>query len=125
MSLLDVLKGLKIHPYIYIEPCPRCKSKVTGRYIKEPMTESDMEYTESQSLKHGEIIRFIPKVPEKNAFCVDCDYRWHYTPRTIYISKLEMEQMIEERNTEDAYYELRNEISNKNLVNSKRKKGLF
>ena len=113
MGLLEFFTNLKIHPYKYIEKCPNCGSWMTGRYVREPLTETDMEYIERESLKHGEIVRFAPREPIKNAFCVECDHRWAYTPRTIYLSREEMEEEIERRGTEPAYKELKKEISNK------------
>lgn len=126
MGFIDFIKNFQIkHPYKYIEPCPNCGSKCTGRYIKEPITESDMEYIEVESLKHGEIVRFAPKEPIKNAFCVDCDFRWKYDARTIYLTREEIEEEISNRGTEAAYMELKEEISQKDAVNGKRKKSLF
>ena len=126
MGLINFIKNFKIkHPYKYVEPCPKCGSYCTGRYIKEPITESDMEYIERESLKHGEIIRFAPKEPIKNAFCVDCDYRWEYYAKTIYITREEMEEEINRRGTESAYLELKEEISQKDAVSGNRKKRLY
>lgn len=125
MGLLDFISGLKIHPYKYIEPCPECNSYVTGRYMKEPITESDMEYIERESLKHGEIVRFAPREPELNCFCVECGYKWRYTPRTIYLTKVEMENEIERRGTHQAYLELQKEISEKETLSGNRKKGFL
>ena len=126
MSLIEFFKKFQIkHPYKYVEPCPVCKSYVTGRYIKEPFTETDMEYIELESLKHGEIVRFAHRVPTKNAFCVDCDHRWVYTARTIYLTNEEMEEQIKLRNTEEAYLELKDELKEKDLISGKRKKSIF
>ena len=126
MSLISFIKNFKIkYPYKYVEPCPNCNSRATGRYIKEPMTESDMEYIELESLKHGEIVRFVSKVPTKNCFCVDCDYRWDYQTYTKYLTKEEIEEEIDSRGTFPAYQELKNEISEKEIMSGNRKKGLF
>ena len=124
--MFEFIKNFKMrYPYKYIPPCPRCGSRCTGRYIKEPFTESDMEYIEYHSLKNGEIIRFAPKEPTDNAFCVECGYRWGHTARTIYLTKQEIEKEIEERGTELAYNELKEELSNKELVSGNRKNSFF
>ena len=124
--MFEFIKNFRMrYPYKYVEPCPECGSRCTGRYIKEPMTETDMEYIELESLKHGEIVRFMPKEPIENAFCVECGHRWGYTARTIYLTKEAMEEEINARGTEMAYKELREEISNKNLITGKRKKSFL
>ena len=124
--MFEFIKNFRMrYPYKYVEPCPKCGSRCTGRYIKEPMTETDMEYIELESLKHGEIVRFMPKEPIENAFCVECGHRWGYTARTVYLTKEEMEEEINTRGTEMAYKELREEISNKNLITGKRKKSFL
>ncbi len=125
MGLLSFIENLRIYPYKRIEPCPNCGSRVTGRYIKEPFTETDMEYIERESLKHGEIVRFAPREPIKNAFCVECDYRWHMFPRTVYLTKKELEEEIEVRGTSPAYEELKQEISQKQSMSGNRKKGFL
>lgn len=120
--MLEFFKNFKMrYPYKYIPPCPKCGSRCTGRYIKEPITESDMEYIELQSLKHGEIIRFTPKEPDDNAFCVDCGFRWGVTARTVYLTREELDAEIDARGTEGAYKEIKEEISQKDLMSGKRK----
>ncbi len=123
MGLIDLIKNFKMrYPYKYIEPCPKCGSKCTGRFVKEPLTEADTEYIELESLKHGEIVRFAPREPVDNAFCVDCGHRWGYTARTIYLTKQEIEDEIVSRGTEMAYTELKEAISQKDAVSGNRKK---
>ena len=102
--------NLMKYPYRYVEPCPNCGSRCTGRYEKEPMTRGDMEYIELQSLKHGEIVRFLYRVPEENVFCVDCNHKWSYDVRTRFLSKDDIMKEIDERGTQGAYEELREEI---------------
>lgn len=120
--MFDLFKIFKMrYPYKYIPPCPRCGSSCTGRYIKEPLTETDMEYIELQSLKHGEIVRFMPKEPVDNAFCVDCGYRWGCTAKTIYYTKEQLEEEIDKRGTERAYLEIKDELSQKDIMSGKRK----
>ena len=120
--MFEFFKKFKMrYPYKYVEPCPKCGSKCTGRYIKEPLTETDMEYIELQSLRHGEIVRFMPKEPIDNAFCVDCGHRWGYTAKTVYYTKEQLEEEIENRGTERAYLEIKEELSQKDLLSGKRK----
>ena len=122
MEMFEFIKNFKMkYPYKYIPPCPRCGSRCTGRYIREPLTESDIEYIEKQSLKHGEIVRFLRQEPTENAFCVDCGYRWGCTAKTIYLTKDEINIEIEERGTQEAYNELKEEIINKDLISGKKR----
>lgn len=62
--------------YYYVPPCPSCGSRKTGRYVRQPLTAADMRYVETESLKNGELVRFAPRVPEKNAYCEDCGHEW-------------------------------------------------
>lgn len=111
VNLLNLLR--KHHTYKYVEPCPICSSRCTGRYIQEPITRGDMEYIELQSLKHGEIVRFAYRIPEENVFCVDCGHRWTADPKTVFLSKDELMEEIEARGTQPAYEELRDELEEK------------
>ncbi len=113
------------YPYKYIPPCPKCGSPCTGRYVKEPISESDIEYVELKSYQYGEIVRFARREPEKNAFCVDCGYKWTYSATTRYLTKEEIEEQIDLRGTEPAYRQLKEEISQKNIARGKSKKGFF
>lgn len=101
------------YPYKYVEPCPNCGSRCTGRYMQEPLTRGDMEYIELQSLKHGEIVRFVYRVPEENVFCVDCEYKWVSDSKTVFLTKDELMNEIEARGTQPAYEELRDELEEK------------
>ena len=64
------------HIYYYVPPCPACRSRKTGRYVRQPLTAGGMRYVERESLKSGELVRFAPRVPEKNAYCEDCGHEW-------------------------------------------------
>ena len=65
------------HIYYYVPPCPLCGSPRTGRYMKLHRVMGS-EYTERESLKNGEIVRFEETVPYRNVFCEECGYEWHY-----------------------------------------------
>lgn len=102
-------RGFRIHMYKYVPPCPKCKSRITGRYVRMPALVSDRQYQERESLKGGEIVRFISKVPYKNCFCVDCSHEWHELVDTKWMSKAEIEEEIEARHTYEVYIEVLNE----------------
>lgn len=84
--------------YYYMPPCPRCKSEVTGRYLKTPFVKKDLMMIES--LSNGEIIKFAKKIPEKNAFCCTCGFAWNEDPRLVRITPEEKEAEIYRRGTE-------------------------
>lgn len=120
--MFDFIKKIKMrYPYKYVPPCPKCGSKCTGRYVREPLTETDMEYIELNSLKNGEIVRFVPKEPTDNAFCVDCGHKWGCMITTRYFTKEQIEHEIDVRGTETAYQEIKAEVSHKELLSGKRK----
>ncbi len=118
MSFLSSIKDLKIHIYKYVPPCPNCGSLCTGRYVKMPISEKDRDYMERETLKYGEVIRFVPKIPGKNLFCVDCDHKWHGSVETRRYSRKEIDKEVEDRGTYDAYLEIIEEQEEK-------KKGFF
>lgn len=87
--------------YYYVEPCPRCKSRKTGRYVKQPFTGSG--YQMEESLKAGELIRFLPFEPKRNGYCVSCGYEWHTRAKLRFwpADKVRDEQIA--RGTEQEY----------------------
>lgn len=126
MSFMDFIRNFKMkYPYKYVEPCPECGSRCTGRYMKQPLTESDKEYIELKSYENGEIVRFSSKEPTLNAFCVDCGHRWSSSVRTIFLTKQEIEEEILRRGTEMALVELNEEISAKNSMSGNRGNRFF
>ena len=119
-------RKLKWHPYIYIDPCPECQSRRTGRYVKFHKVPGDDAYMERESLKNGEIIRFVSKVPKANVFCVDCDHTWTQEYGTTFLSAEELQNEIDERGTAGAYREIveeqNREYKSKNIFAKRRGK---
>lgn len=93
------------HLYYYVPPCPKCGSRITGRYVKQPHNQGDAEYMQRESLKHGELIRFVPSEPIKNCYCEECGHEWGHTVRSYFITKERMEEEIEARDTRSLYME--------------------
>lgn len=107
------MKKIKVkYPQYYVPPCPVCKSRCTGRYLRRPVAES--WYVEEKSLKNAEIVRFVPKEPVKNVFCVDCGYEWGHMVKVRFITREELEEESEARGTKEAYEEL-HEINNEKV----------
>ena len=106
LNFIDKVKNIRMHMYKYVPPCPNCKSCITGRYVKMPQSEADKDYMERETLKYGEIVRFIPRVPEKNLFCVECGHKWHGDVKTKRYSRREIEEEVEKRGTYEAYLEV-------------------
>lgn len=87
--------------YYYIEPCPRCKSRKTGRYVKQPLTGGG--YMMEESLKAGELIRFLPFEPVKNGYCLTCGYEWHTRAKLKFWSNEKVREEQTVRGTEQEY----------------------
>jgi hypothetical protein len=82
------------HIYYYVPPCPACGSRKTGRYVRQPLTAGDMRFVEVESLRSGELIRFAPRIPEKNVYCEDCGHEWACSIRA---SLMPRERIMEEQ----------------------------
>ena len=102
----EKIQNLRYHPYTFVPCCPKCGSWSTGRYVKMPYSEENRDYMERESLRFGEIVWFIPSVPKKNLFCVDCEYKWHGIPETRRLSTQEINEEVERRGTYESYLEV-------------------
>ncbi len=89
------------HMYYYVPPCPRCQSRRTGRYVRKPFTGAG--YMQRESLKAGELIRFLPSEPKKNAYCEACGYEWPCYIRLKWLTTDEMHEEQKARNTAPRY----------------------
>lgn len=78
---LVILYNMRPVLYYYVPECPKCGSHMTGRYVRRPITKRDIWYVQSESLKHGELVRMVDKVPIENAYCEECGAQW---PAHIY-----------------------------------------
>ena len=94
-------------PQYYVPPCPACKSRCTGRYMRKPLMEG--WYVEEKSLENAEIVRFVKREPVKNCFCVDCGHEWGQMVSVRFITKEELEEEKEARGTKDAFEALHEE----------------
>lgn len=105
MSQLGIFK----RPYYYVPPCPRCQSRKTGRYVKNPVVKQDKGYIFEESLKNGEIVEETDIVPVENAFCCDCGYEWSCYIETIWLTPQEILKQKKARGIEGLSEELENE----------------
>ncbi len=60
--------------YHYIEPCPKCGSRRTGRFVAKPMLSAGAYH--QNALRNGELIQFQETEPINNLYCADCRYEW-------------------------------------------------
>ena len=88
-------------PYYYVEPCPRCGSRRTGRYMRMPITSAG--YTMESSIKAGELIKFVQHVPRKNLYCADCGHEWPGIVRTRLLSEAKIQEERKARGTDILY----------------------
>lgn len=109
MSNLGIFK----RPYYYVPPCPRCQSRKTGRYVKNPVVKQDKGYIFEESLKNGEIVEETDIVPVENAFCCDCGYEWSCYIETIWLTPQEILKQKKARGIEGLSEELENEKEKK------------
>lgn len=104
--------------YYYVPRCPNCGSRVTGRYMKEQRNADDTIYVMKNSLKHGELITFVPNVPYENCYCEDCGHEWHHNVDLKWISKERIEEEKKARDTLKRYLEFEKKYP-------KKKKSIF
>ena len=102
--------------YYYVQRCPECKSRVTGRYIPRPKYETDADYLMRNSLIHGELVRFADTDFFNNCYCEDCGYEWRYEVIGRLIS---LERFEEEGSVRKA----RERLAEYNEMNPPKKKG--
>ena len=86
------------HIYYYVPPCPNCGCSVTGRYVRQPSMEAGR--TEYDSLRHGELVTEVGKVPEKNCYCENCGYEWKEYIGASFLTTSELEEQKSLRGTE-------------------------
>lgn len=109
------------HIYYYVPPCPKCGSRKTGRYVRQPHTlhpAEDAWYVQTQSLQNGELVRFARRIPYENVYCEDCGERWHFLVRSGIKTEKEIQIEKKARGTEDKYLRFVED-------NPKRKKSFF
>ena len=112
--------------YYYVQRCPNCQSRITGRYIKMPKNENEQIYTERESLRAGELIKFAQEVPFNNCYCEECGYEWHYEVTEKLISEERIEEEKTARRTPERFAEfIREEKNKKKTIIQKIFGGLF
>ena len=80
-KMRDVFKKISItriirKPYYYVPPCPKCKSPMTGKFVRELHSEYETDWRLKSSLKNGEIIAPGTK-NGKECFCLNCGHEWN------------------------------------------------
>lgn len=91
------------HLYYYVPPCPVCGSRMTGRYVLQPRAAADARYVELESLKHGELVRFVFEIPKNNAYCEECGHEWHENVEAKFYDKTFINEEIQARGTMSRY----------------------
>lgn len=91
------------HLYYYVPPCPKCGSRRTGRYIRQPRLLDDELYTIRESLRNGELVRLAPSVPDHNVYCEDCGYEWTAPVPLMLLTSREIANEREDRSTPARY----------------------
>ena len=101
MNIKEKLRELPIRPYYNIPQCPYCGSRMSGRYVKNHRY-NDISYVITDALKHGELVKAVPEVPEYfNVFCVECKAEWHHDVKLSFISTEQLNNEKKSRFTEE------------------------
>lgn len=107
------------HIYYYVPPCPKCGSRRTGRYMRQPRVfPGDQWYVQTESLGSGELVRFAKRVPDNNCYCEDCGNEWHHLVTSRFMTEAEIQEEKKARCTNERYYRYLEE-------NPKKKKTIF
>lgn len=117
----NFIGGIKI-PCYRVPPCPRCGSRLTGRYLKYHSIDND-DYISKTSLKNGELIRFVPEVDEDhNLFCSECGFTWS---EYLSVQWKSIKDIKEERRVYGTEQALNDIISEEKSKEKEQKRGLF
>lgn len=71
------LRKLLRSPYYYVPPCPKCQSRITGRFMRRLTSSYETNWRIEESLKHGEIVANASDAKDGQCFCVSCGYIWN------------------------------------------------
>jgi len=85
-----MFKNIIKAPYYYVRPCPFCKSNVTGYFIKL-RRDNVSDWQINEALRHGEIVKPIEEVGNKNCFCLNCQEMWSDTVEMKLLTLKEIE----------------------------------
>lgn len=91
--------------YYHVNECPRCGSTSTGYFIYDPGGNFlDDTRREAKALKNGEIqsIRHEFRTPDSpSCFCMNCRIEWKEKPKTLLVSKDDIEREKQRRGITD------------------------
>lgn len=109
-------------PCYRVPRCPRCGSRLTGRYLKYHSIDND-DYISKTSLKNGEFIRFVPEVdPDHNLFCSECGFSWS---EYISVQWKKLKDIKEERRVYGTEQVLNDIVADEKSKEKAQKRGLF
>lgn len=91
--------------YYYVSECPRCGSASTGYFLYDPGGNFlDDTKREAKALKNGEIQSIRHEFRTLNSpscFCMNCRIEWRERPKTLLLSKNEIEKEKQRRGITD------------------------
>ena len=88
--------------YYYVPPCPKCKSYLTGRFMRELSSSYDTNWRMETALKNGEIIA-AKSNSKYNCFCLLCGNEWNDEIKFKLLSLKEIAEQRELRKTPTLY----------------------
>lgn len=81
-------------PYYFVPQCPACGSHATARIVKSS-SKYNNDWTFKESIKRGEIVKFMPQIPDDyNCVCLDCDAGFY---ANVQLMMLTGEQIAEQK----------------------------
>lgn len=104
--MLKNFRKLIRYPYYYVEPCPVCNSKSTGRIIKDGAA-NDVQWQISESLKNGELVKVATSNNNNNCFCLNCLFEWKGKIELKWLTSDAIENEKLQRETPALYSELK------------------
>lgn len=96
--MFDNAKKMIKLPYYYVDNCPSCGSRVTGRYVKASRP-VDNEWMIDQALKNGELLKTVPEVLGPNCFCLECGQNFSFPVQRKMLTIDEIKEEKIERHT--------------------------
>jgi hypothetical protein len=114
-SIKDIIRL----PYYYVRPCPACESRVTGYLLKDTPYSNDRFKDQVEALKHGEIVKVVPDVPEENCYCLECGFTWQERVPLKMMPMSRIDEEKKERQTAKILEAMMGEIAEKDRHNAK------
>ena len=89
--------------YYYVPPCPKCGSKMTGRFVFPVLMQKQQMLLDAYA--NGELVAFYDRLKNENAFCAACGYEWNAKIETTRLTDAQIQQEKQDRHVDEVYDE--------------------